>query len=287
MNDAYAPAERMVALLKAGTVPSNIAQDAALGRLSLPLASRICVLAYLARDGGALAAQASRTLSRVQPELLIDLAAHPAAPDYLRAYVASRQESPLGEEPDWAEISPEEKAFLDLARSETDPFTLVDADPEEVRELNTLLDAPAPGKPTTRTDSPLSRIAKMSVPQRVQCALRGSRDERLLLIRDSNKVVQRAVLGSPRLTTNDVELISNMRNVSDEVLRGIAASRKFMASMVIIRNLVNNPRTPLDVALPLVKHLFQNDLRILSSNKNVNELLRRMAVKTLQEKLTQ
>ena len=119
----------------------------------------------------------------------------------------------------------------------------------------------------------------MRVVERIKVALTGNREERTILIRDPNKMVQRAVLQSPRLTDNDVESFSAMANLSDETLRLIANNRRFVKNYVVVRNLLNNPKTPIDVSLHLLPRLNPQDLKFLTMNKNVPETLRSMAVK--------
>ena len=77
----------------------------------------------------------------------------------------------------------------------------------------------------------------------------------LVTIRDSSRVVLRAVLASPKLTDSETESFAAMKNVSQEVLRLISMSRKFMKRYVVVKNLVMNPRSPLDVTLPLLNRL--------------------------------
>jgi hypothetical protein len=125
----------------------------------------------------------------------------------------------------------------------------------------------------------LQRLAKMRVIERIKMALTGSQTERLYLIRDPNKLVQRAVLQSPRLTDREVEGFASMANLSDEILRLIAANRQFMKNYIVAKNLLNNPKTPLDVSLHLLPRLNPNDLKFLAMNKNVPETLRTMATK--------
>lgn len=125
----------------------------------------------------------------------------------------------------------------------------------------------------------LQRLAKMTVSQRVQLALKGGSGERRSLIRDSNKVVQRAVLQSPRLTDREVESFAAMTNLSDEILRLIANNRNFRKNYLVTRSLINNPKTPLDVSLHMLPHLTGQDLKILITNKNVPETLRSTALK--------
>jgi hypothetical protein len=125
----------------------------------------------------------------------------------------------------------------------------------------------------------LQRLAKMTVAQRVQFAMKGASEARRTLIRDSNKVVQRAVLQSPRLTDQEVEAFASMSSLTDEILRLIANNRNFRKNYTVVRNLLNNPKTPLDVSLHMLPMVNAVDLKRLCSNKNVPETLRSTAVK--------
>jgi hypothetical protein len=124
----------------------------------------------------------------------------------------------------------------------------------------------------------------MSSAEKIKTALTGNQGERLLLIRDSNKVVARAVLQSPKLSGMEVESFAAMANVTEEVLRLIAKSRKFMKSYNVMRSLINNPRLPIDVGLPLLNRLNERDLKGLILNKNVAEVIRGMANKLIKMK---
>jgi len=119
----------------------------------------------------------------------------------------------------------------------------------------------------------------MSVAQRVQFAIKGGSEARRTLIRDSNKVVQRAVLQSPRLTDQEVEAFAAMSSLTDEILRLIAGNRNFRKNYTVVRNLINNPKSPLDVTLHMLPMLNAVDLKRLTSNKNVPETLRTTAMK--------
>jgi len=122
-------------------------------------------------------------------------------------------------------------------------------------------------------------VAHMNVVQRLTLALKGNREARMILIKDPNKLVQRCVLQSPRLTDMEVEAFAKMTNLSEEVFRVISLTRKFIKSYVIMKNLVNNPKTPLDISLHLITRLNANDLKLLTTNKNIPDTLRSIAVK--------
>lgn len=135
-----------------------------------------------------------------------------------------------------------------------------------------------------RQQTMLQRLAKMSVSQRVQSALKGDSGERRTLIRDANKVVQRAVLQSPRLTEPEIEAFAGMTNLSDEILRIIANNRAFRKNYVVVRSLMSNPKTPLDVSMHMLPLLNAQDLKLLTLNKNVPETLRTTALKLMRQR---
>lgn len=133
----------------------------------------------------------------------------------------------------------------------------------------------------------LQQIGRMTVSQRVQFAIKGGSEARRTLIRDSNKVVQRAVLQSPRLTDQEVEAFAAMANLTDEILRLIAGNRVFRKNYIVVRNLMNNPKTPLDVTLHMLPMLNGIDLKKLGMNKNVPETLRSTAAKLMRTRMEQ
>ena len=125
----------------------------------------------------------------------------------------------------------------------------------------------------------LQQISAMTVAQRVKFAMKGGADARRVLIRDTNKVVQRAVLQSPRLTDQEVEAFACMTSLTDEILRLIGKNRNFRKNYNVVRNLLNNGKAPLDVTMNLLPMLNPVDLKRLTMNKNVPETLRATAVK--------
>jgi hypothetical protein len=151
-----------------------------------------------------------------------------------------------------------------------------------------LSDAVADAEPDpVKRQTLLQQIGRMNVSQRVQFAMKGGSEARRTLIRDSNKVVQRAVLQSPRLTDQEVEAYASMTNLTDEILRLIATNRNFRKNYTVVRNLMNNPKTPLDVTLHMLPILNAIDLKKLSMNKNVPETLRTTANKLMRTRADQ
>jgi hypothetical protein len=125
----------------------------------------------------------------------------------------------------------------------------------------------------------IRRIMLMKVKDRVKLAMKGDREARSILIRDSNKLVAQAVINNPRITDQEVEAISAMRTVSDEVLRLIAMNRGWARQYPIIHNLARNPRTPLPTAMSILPRLHTKELKGLSQNRNVSDAVRRQALR--------
>lgn len=133
--------------------------------------------------------------------------------------------------------------------------------------------------------SALQKIAKLDIKGRIQLAMKGTKEERSLLVRDGTKVVALAVLESPKISDAEVEKFASQKNVLEAVLRQIPLKRRFVKHYGIVRNLVFNPRTPLDISLGLIKNLLVHDLRNLSGNKEVSETVRKLATKMFKQKM--
>ena len=147
---------------------------------------------------------------------------------------------------------------------------------------------PAAKKPQQKTEgkreNTLQKINALDVKGRIQLALKGNKEERSILIRDGTKVVALAVLEAPKLSDGEVEKIASQKNVLEAVLRQIPLKRRFMKNYIVVRNLVANPRTPLDLGLGLMKNLLAQDLKNISNNKDVSETIRKLALKMFKQK---
>ena len=133
------------------------------------------------------------------------------------------------------------------------------------------------GDVSTERVSLIRRIMFMNTKDRMKLALKGDREARGILIRDSNRVVCAAVVKNPRITEPEIENIAGMRTVADEVLRIIALNRSWIRSYVVIHNLARNPRTPIPTAMNILPRIRTKDLQSLAQNRNVSEAVRRHA----------
>lgn len=132
----------------------------------------------------------------------------------------------------------------------------------------------------------LQRINELSVPERIKLALTGTRTERMILIKDSNKMVSLAVLESPKLTEDEILLTLRDRSISQEIIAKIANNRELSKNYTMILEMVQNPKTPLKKALGMVTKLHLKDLKRITFDKNVHYVVRNVAANLYKEKTT-
>jgi hypothetical protein len=131
----------------------------------------------------------------------------------------------------------------------------------------------AQGNKEDESARPLSlygQIKAMNVPQRVKLALRGNREARAILLRDSNRMIPRMVLMNPRISEDEILLVTKDRNADIDILRQIGENRDWTAHYGIRASLVENARTPIALALRLLKSLQEREIRLLAKSKNVS-----------------
>ena len=121
------------------------------------------------------------------------------------------------------------------------------------------------------------RIMKMNQGEKLRAALFGTKEERSILVRDNNKQVASMVLKNPRITDPELENYAQMRNMDSEVLRHMGQSRECIKRYTVVHNLVKNPKTPSPVSLNLLKLLRDMDLRNISRDRGIPDLIRRQA----------
>jgi hypothetical protein len=241
----------LIDFFRRGDVARDVRLLAARGALAPRAHEQLALLAMLSSDPDAeIASAANATLANIPPAALSAFLARTEVSDAMREFFAGRGISPA-----------------DLPSQEADT-PLIDTSDE-------------PAIPDEEDDerSAMQRLAEMNVPQKMARANKGTREERAILIRDPNKLIAVAVLSSPKLTDSEVESIAKMSSVSDEILRIIATNRNWMKSYVVVSALARNPKTPLAVSMNLLNRLSEKDLRTLSTNRNVPEVLRTTARK--------
>jgi hypothetical protein len=244
-----------------GDVARDIRMLAAQGALAPRAHEQLALLVLLVNDPDPdVAAAAESTLGMIPRASLAAFIGRSEVSTEVRAFFAAR-----GIEPDALDAPPDDAPLVDTATADLPPVVVAAA-----------ADAPKEDDATA-----LQRIASLKVAQRIALAMKGSREERAILIRDPNKIVGVAVLSSPKMNDSEVESIAKMSSISDEILRLIAHTRAWIKSYPVVLALTKNPKTPLGVSMNLLSRLNERDLRMLSTDRNIPDVLRITARKKI------
>jgi hypothetical protein len=144
----------------------------------------------------------------------------------------------------------------------------------------------APGEEERRLGRQ-QEIQMMPMPEKIRLAMTGDKEARGILIKDSNKQVQEAVLDNQRITDHEIVALVTSRITSEDILRKIADNRNWVKYYQVRLGLANNPKTPLPISLKLVDTLTLADLKRLGKSKAIPNVIAtaamRLAIKKAQK----
>ena len=238
----------MLDFFRRGEVAKDVRLMAASGVLAPRALEQVGLLAMLTDDGDAdVRRTAEATLTSIPKESLAAFLGRSDVPEGLRDFFRGRGIEPLpgaaaGDEP-LVDVAPEGEQRADSGE---------DADQQSVTQ----------------------KLATLGIAERMKAAMKGTKSERAILIRDPNKLVSSAVLSSPKLTDSEVENFAKLANVSEEILRTIGMNRGWIKNYGVVSALTKNPKTPLAVSLKFVQRLNDRDLKMISLDRNLQEPLK-------------
>ncbi len=120
-------------------------------------------------------------------------------------------------------------------------------------------------------------IGKMRIAQKVRLACIGSREDRALLVRDPNRLVHMAAIRSPKIQPADIKDFAGNKDLPSNVINHIASKKDSTRDYTMLLKLVNNPKLTLATGLRMLNFMRVNDLKALSSSRNVNPQLSKQA----------
>ncbi len=120
-------------------------------------------------------------------------------------------------------------------------------------------------------------IQTINTGQKIKLALKGNKEARSMLIKDSNKVISVSVIKNPRITDGEIYNVCQNRSISEEILRIVCNKPDWVKHYSVQLALVNNPKTPFPFALKYAKSISMGDLKKLSTNKNAGAQIQRVA----------
>lgn len=242
---------------KRGEVARDVRMLAARGALAPRALEQVALLAMLTGDADAdVCSAAEATLAAIPHDSMAGFLGRSDVPEGLRDFFRARgiEPAPGGDAGDEPLVDAEAAAPpSDTAEGEEDPQSIT------------------------------QKLALMGVAERMKAAMKGTKSERAILIRDPNKLVSAAVLSSPKLSDAEVENFAKLANVSEEILRTIGMNRAWIKNYGVVAALTKNPKTPLAVAMRFVQRLSDRDLKMIALDRNLQEPLKLMVRKRIAE----
>ncbi len=175
-------------------------------------------------------------------------------------------------QPDGAGFDAIEKSYRRMIGDEILPENI-----EEIARAFQVLD-------TSMNSGPISsKIARMSISQKIRLATVGSRNEINILVKDPNPLVHSAACKSPRVKYPDIRSWAKNKAIPDAVVKSIAENKEHTKKREIKYLLCMNPKTPLASAIRFMNFLTPKELKKIASDRNIPMQLRRQA-KTLTTK---
>jgi hypothetical protein len=245
----------LLEFFKRGEVARDVRLLAAEGGIAPRASEQLAILVLLLEDPDPEIRQvADRTLNLIPLEALQGFLGRSDVPIGLREFFGDRGVFP-------AEIPTivADEPLIDTSQAEEDDLGDENEDRESVGQ----------------------RLTKMTFPQKLKAAVKGSREMRSILVRDPNKMISASVLSSPKLSESEVESYARMTSVSEDVLRIIGNNRAWVKNYGVLLGLTKNPKTPLAMSLNMMSRLNDRDLNQLAVDRNVPEPLRIAARKRM------
>ena len=243
----------MLDFFRRGEVARDVKLLAAQGAIAPRPMEQLGILVVLTSDHDAeIRDTAEKTLAMLPSDLLAGFIARADVPTEIREFFIKR-----GIQPAAVPAPDVEDALIDTSELEKE---LAGTTEEETKTFQ-------------------ERLANMTVPEKVKCATKGTREMRAILIRDPNRMVASAVLSCPKVNDAEVEAFAKMGNVSEDILRSIAKSRAWTKNYSVVLALVKNSKTPVAITMNLMQRLTDGDVKKLASDRNVPEALRLAARK--------
>jgi hypothetical protein len=201
-----------------------------------------------------------------EPEILSALESNPQLSGYVQRRITEYREHLLPRERTRPAPAPEGPV------EEIDDASLAAA-LEVVKKL------PPSGEIDAEVGLSEGQIRMLPVPARLKLARGAPRTLRNILLRDTNPQVACAALLFNNLSDQEIEQTAASRSVQQEVLDAIAKKREWIGRYPVMKALIQNPRTPLAIAIKYVPRLAVRDLRDMARDRNIPDAVRSMALR--------
>jgi hypothetical protein len=144
--------------------------------------------------------------------------------------------------------------------------------------------AASSGDETGSADEGEIPISKMTIPMKIRLAMLGNKFQRSILLRDANRMVAMAAIKAPGVTEMDAARLAGNTSLSDDVISYIANRREWTKLYGVKLSLIQNPKTPMPIAIRFLDHLRDKDLNNIARSKGVPSAISAGAKKRIMQK---
>jgi len=124
------------------------------------------------------------------------------------------------------------------------------------------------------TLSLLTEINKMSIQERIKLALIGNRKERMILARDPNRFVIMALVESSKIGIEEILVLFKNENLDGPTITKMMQNPQWTEEPQVIFACMKNPKTPVNVATPIIDKLKAKDITAIINDNNVNPTIK-------------
>jgi len=128
------------------------------------------------------------------------------------------------------------------------------------------------------------RIQSMGVGEKIKLAMKGDKEARGILLKSTNRQIYMSVLENPGIKESEIEMLTRNTSTNSEILRAIGRNREWSASRNIMKNLVMNSKTPVEVSNRFLTRLSAKDLEFIVKSRNLPMAVRNNAKRLMEQK---
>jgi hypothetical protein len=137
---------------------------------------------------------------------------------------------------------------------------------------------------TERRQSAYDQIRSLSRTQKLLLALRAERYERKVLSKEPDPEILLYLCKNPKITLDEILYIARSGSLNGPVAEIIARNAAWIQSETLRLTLIENPRTPVPLALRLIPALGEKNLRTVARNWNLKTPIKQAALRLVIQK---
>jgi hypothetical protein len=128
------------------------------------------------------------------------------------------------------------------------------------------------------------RIQNMGAGEKIKLALKGDKEARAILLKSTNRQIYMSVLDNPGIKESEIEMLTKNTSTNSEILRAIGRNREWTANRNVMKNLVMNSKTPVEVSNRFLSRMSAKDLEFVVKSRNLPMAVRNNAKRLIEQK---